>query len=308
MTFLLKSETHRGQVWHKRLEVEFPELEIRVWPNTGDPLKVRYLACWVPPDNFDKMFPNLELLISVGAGVDQIDLKSLPASVTVVRMAEPGLVSGMVEYGTLAVLAAHRNLIDYGSQQRDRVWESLPPVAAKDRAVGCMGLGMLGTRLIESLRPFGFKLSGWSRSAKHIEGVSTFVGRKELTQFLSEIDILVCLLPLTHETRGILNFDLFNALPAGASLINVGRGAHLVEQDLLNALTTGRLRCAILDVTSVEPLPTDHPFWTHPQILLTPHVASVTDAEGGADFIVDSLRRHVTDKVMIGAVDKQRGY
>lgn len=308
MTFLFKSEARRGEVWRRRLTVEFPGLEFRVWPDMGDPLDVKYLACWIPPENLGKTFPNLELVISVGAGVDQIDLDSLPASVTVVRMTEPGLAAGMSEFGTLAVLAAHRNLPAYLSQQRDCAWTQLPAVAAKDRTVGVMGLGALGTGLIESLKPFGFKLNGWSRSRKPIEGVTTFAGNDELGAFLSGTDILVCLLPLTAETRGILNIATFKTLPAGASVINLGRGGHLVEQGLLDALASEHLRCAILDVASVEPLPADHPFWRHPRIVLTPHIASVTSAEGGAEFVVESLRRHFAGQALTGVVDVLRGY
>lgn len=308
MTFLFKSEARRGEVWRTRLREAFPELEFRVWPDIGDPRDIRYLACWTPPADLGETFPNLELVISVGAGVDQIDLDSLPASVTMVRMTEPGLAAGMREYGTLAVLAAHRNLPAYLSQQRERTWEPLPAVAAKDRSIGVMGLGMLGADLLESLKPFGFRLNGWSRSPKQIDGVTTFAGPDELGPFLSQVDILVCLLPLTGETRGILNSAVFEALPAGASLVNVGRGGHLVEQDLLDALASGQLRCAILDVTSVEPLPRDHAFWTHPRILLTPHIASVTDAEGGAGFVIANLRRHFAGKTLAGVVDASRGY
>ena len=308
MTFLFKSEARRGEVWRQRLQTEFPNLEFRVWPDVGDPLKVKYVACWTPPADLGNEFPNLELVFSVGAGVDQIDLNSLPPGVKLLRMTEAGLAAGMSEYGTLAVLAAHRNLPAYLAFQRTRAWEQLPAVAAKDRSVGVMGLGVLGAGLLESLKPFGFRLHGWSRSSKAIDGVTTFAGPDELADFLSRIDIVVCLLPLTDETRGILNWETFDALPNGACLINVGRGAHLVEKDLLDALASNKLRCAILDVANTEPLPADHPFWTHPKVILTPHIASVTDAEGGAEFVVSNLRRHLANEALTGVVDLSRGY
>ncbi|AQH05427.1 glyoxylate/hydroxypyruvate reductase A (plasmid) [Burkholderia sp. KK1] len=308
MTFLFKSEARRGEVWRSRLQEEFPHLEFRVWPDVGDPLKVKYVACWTPPADLGKKFPNLELIFSVGAGVDQIDLNALPSNAKLLRMTEPGLAAGMREYGTLAVLAAHRDLPAYVDLQRAQAWKQLSTVPAKDRSVGVMGLGVLGSSLLESLRPFGFKLHGWSRSSKHIEGVTTFAGTDELAHFLSRVDILVCLLPLTDETRGILNSQTFDALKNGAYLINVGRGGHLVEKDLLAALASNKLRCAILDVASTEPLPADHPFWTHPKIILTPHVASVTDAEGGAEFVVANLRRHLANEALTGVVDVSRGY
>jgi glyoxylate/hydroxypyruvate reductase A len=308
MTFLFKSEARRGEVWRMRLQKEFPDLEFRVWPDVGDSLKIKYLACWLPPEDLGKNFPNLELVFSVGAGVDSIDLHALPAGVKLLRMTEPGLIASVGEYGTLAVLAAHRNFPSYLDLQRNRVWKPLPVVAAKDRNVGVMGLGMLGAGLLDRLKPFGFKLHGWSRSPKFIDGVTTFTGSNELVQFLSHIDILVCLLPLTDETRGILNAKAFDALPDGACLINLGRGAHLIEKDFLDALTDGKLQCAILDVVSEEPLPADHPFWGHSKIFLTPHVAGFTDAESGAEFVVANLRRHLANEALTGVVEASRGY
>lgn len=308
MAFLFKSDTRRGEVWRKRLRSEFPSLDFRVWPDVGAPSEIKYIACWVPPPDLGEAFPNLELVFSVGAGVDQIDLNLLPPGVKLLRMTEPGLAAGMNEYATLAVLAAHRNLPAYLDLQRAGAWKQLPTVAAKDRRVGVMGLGVLGTGLLESLKPFGFTLHGWSRSSKQIEGVTTFTGSDELARFLSQTDILVCLLPLTEDTRGILNTRTFDALPNDSCLINVGRGGHLVEKDLLGALASNKLRCAILDVTSTEPLPANHPFWSHPKIILTPHVASVTDAEGSADFVATSLRRHFAKEALVGVVDTSRGY
>jgi glyoxylate/hydroxypyruvate reductase A len=171
-----------------------------------------------------------------------------------------------------------------------------------------MGLGTLGQAALGRLAPFGFQLRGWNRSARTIPDVRCFTGEAELGAFLSDCDFVVCLLPLTDETRGILSTALFRQLPRGARLVNAGRGGHLVEADLLVALDDGTLSAAMLDVTALEPLPADHPFWSHPRIVLTPHIASETQAESAGRVLVDNIRRHRAGQPLIGLVDRGRGY
>ena len=171
-----------------------------------------------------------------------------------------------------------------------------------------MGLGTLGRAAIEALRPFGFPISGWSRSAHEIPGVEVHAGPESLRAFLARTDILVCLLPLTADTRGILDARTFAMLPIGAGLINVGRGGHLVESDLLDALETGRISAAVVDVLAEEPPPADHPFWGHQRILMTPHMASNTDAEAGGQALLDNILRHRRGEAMDGVVRRDRGY
>jgi glyoxylate/hydroxypyruvate reductase A len=171
-----------------------------------------------------------------------------------------------------------------------------------------MGLGLLGQAVLDRLKHFGFPLAGWNRSPRTIEGVSCYAGTLALPDFLAQTDILVCLLPLTDETRGILNTNLFEALPRGAHLVNVGRGGHLVEADLLEALERGQLSGAMLDVAEQEPLPAGHPFWSHPKILLTPHIASMTTPETAVEFVLDVIDRHRRGETLPGLVDRQRGY
>lgn len=246
------------------------------------------------------------MIFSVGAGIDQFDLSAVPSGIAVVRMVEPGIVEGMVEYVTQAVLTVHRDLFDYAAQQRERVWRARPVRAASTRRVGVLGLGMLGTAVLKQLHRFGFACAGWSRSAHELEGIECHAGVESLDAFLARTDVLVCLLPLTDSTRGLLNKRVFAALPPGASFINVGRGPQVNQDDLLDALDSGHLHAAILDVTDPEPLPDTHPFWTHPRVRLTPHIASATRPETAVDVVLDNLRRHREGQPMIGQIDRSR--
>ena len=308
MSLLYKGVPARGEEWKQRLAERAPELPVHIWPETGDPAAVRYLAVWEPPDDMMTRFPNVEIVFSTGAGVDQFDFSRLPRHIPLVRMIEPGIAEGMVEYVTLGVLALHRQLIDYIADKADGRWRPIRLVSAARRRVGVLGLGRLGTAACTKLASFGFKVSGWSRSAHAIEGVDCHAGAKALPDFLAQCDILVCLLPLTAETRGFLDARLFAMLPRGASLLNAGRGGHLVQDDLLAALDSGQLSAAFLDVTDPEPLPKGHAFWSHPRILITPHVASMTRPETAADFVIETISLHRQGLPLAGLVDRARGY
>ena len=308
MTFLYKGHPGRGVLWARSFAGRAPELPFRIWPDIGDPDEVRYLAVWKPPDDIAATFPNLELLFSVGAGVDQFDLTQLPPHIPLIRMIDPGIRESMIEYATMAVLALHRDLVDFIAQQRDQVWREIQIASASSRRVGVMGLGLLGQAVLERLKVFGFPLAGWNRSPRSISGVTCYAGESALPEFLAQTDILVCLLPLTAETRGILNRDLFEVLPRSAKLVNVGRGGHLVADDLIDALDRGVLSAAVLDVAEPEPLPTGHPFWTHPRILLTPHNASMTIPESAVDYVLETIGRHRRGEALPGLVDRERGY
>ncbi|MBR0984354.1 2-hydroxyacid dehydrogenase [Bradyrhizobium liaoningense] len=308
MTVLYKANMVRGAEWARFFAERAPDVPFRLWPDIGDPAEIRYLVAWVPPDDIATTFPNLELVFSVGAGVDQFDATKVPAHIPLVRMLEPGIAETMVEYVTMAVLGLHRDLLHFINQQKQQVWREIRITPAKRRRVGVMGLGQLGQAVLERLKVFGFPLSGWNRSAREIEGVTCYAGADALPDFLAQSDILICLLPLTDETRGILNADLFARLPRGASLVNVGRGPHLVEADVLAALDSGALSGAVLDVTEPEPLPEGHPFWSHPRILLTPHNAGMTTPDTAVDFVLDVIDRHRRGEELPGRVDRARGY
>jgi glyoxylate/hydroxypyruvate reductase A len=308
MSVLYKSDIARGQAWVKIFAEQAPDIEFHLWPQTGDLAAVEYLVAWEPPPGLLASLPNLKVLFSSGAGVDHLDLSAVPPHVPVVRMVEPGIVNGMIEYVTMSVLALHRNLIDYFRAQAVGIWQAIEVDPASARSVGVMGLGVLGQAVLERLGPFGYPRYGWNRSPKTIPGVTCYTGRQTLERFLAQCDILVCLLPLTGETRGILNRRLFAALPRGASLINVGRGGHLDSQALLEALDSGHLSAAILDVCEPEPLPPLHPFWTHPRILLTPHIASMTQPQTAALVLLENIRRHKRGEPLRDVIDRSKGY
>jgi glyoxylate/hydroxypyruvate reductase len=307
MSVLYKADPVRGALWAERFAQLAPDTPFHIWPEAGDPAAIRYLVAW-QPDDLAVSLPNLEVVFSVGAGVDQLDLARIPAHLPVVRMIEPGIVEGMVEYVTEAVLAIHRDLFDYALQQQARVWRPLPLHPAASRRVGVLGLGMLGTAVLERLRVFGFACAGWSRSPREIEGVECYAGDEMLDAFLARTDVLICLLPLTDATRGLLGRRVFNRLPKGASLVHVGRGPQLVSADLLDALERGQIHSAVLDVSDPEPLPADHPLWAQPRVRITPHVASATRPDSAVDAVLENLRLHRAGQRMNGEIDRSRGY
>jgi glyoxylate/hydroxypyruvate reductase A len=308
MALLYKADPVRGEHWKRLFAEHAPDIEWRAWPDIGDPQDIRYLAAWQAPDDLETALPNLEVLFALSAGVDQLDLAKLPTNLPVVRLLDPGITRGMCEYATFAVLSLHRDMLRYRQQQMARCWQAHLLQPAAKRRVGVMGLGTQAQQILATLQPFGFALSGWARSEHQIEGVDCFAGARQLPAFLGQCDIVLCVLPLTEQTKGILNRELFQHLPKGAALVNMGRGGHLIEEDLLEALASGQLSAAVLDVLQQEPAAPDHPFWHHPQILLTPHIAAMTQPESAFSVLLENIRRHQRGESMLGQVDRERSY
>ncbi len=308
MALLYKADPVRGERWKALFAEHAPDIEWRAWPDIGDPADIKYLAAWQAPEDLQTVLPNLQVLFALSAGVDQLDLSRIPPSLPVVRLLDPGITQGMCEYASFAVLALHRDMLRYRQQQMARCWQAHLLHPAHQRRVGVMGLGTQAQQILATLQPLGFALKGWARSAHRIAGVECFAGREQLPAFLSQCDIVMCVLPLTEQTRGILNREFFRQLPRGAALINMGRGGHLVEEDLLEALDSGQLSGAVLDVVQNEPAPADHPFWGHPQILLTPHIAAMTQPDSAFAVLLENIRSFERGESMSGQIDRDKGY
>jgi glyoxylate/hydroxypyruvate reductase A len=270
---------------------------------------VRYCMTWKPLADVYARMPDLKALFVLGAGVERfLADTTIPPEVQIVKMAEPGLTQAMEHYVLWQVLEHHRGVRALAAAQREARWIDQTYPAPWDRKVGVMGLGTLGEAVARKLKSFDFDTRGWSRSAKAIEGVTVFAGTERIDAFLDGLEILVCLLPLTAETRGILNADVFRRLAPGAGLINVGRGAQLNEADLLSALDSGQLAAASLDVFAAEPLPAAHPFWRHPRIFVTPHLASDVDPESSALAIKLQIECFESGQGLAHLADRARGY
>lgn len=296
--------------WRQRLDTALGEtIDLRAWPDIGDAADVGIALAWKPPPGALARFPNLKLIVSTGMGVDHLLVDpDLPADVPIVRVIDPGLVGQMAEYAIYWTLHHHRDMETYAAQQRQRLWHDVPFTDTATRRVGVMGLGEIGADTARKLALLGFATAGWSRSPRTIEGVDCFHGTDGFDAFLRRTDILIDVLPMTPQTAGLLNARVFGLLPSGAFLINMARGGHVVDHDLIAALDSGRLSGAVLDVFHVEPLPSDHPFWTHPKIKVTPHIAGPTNPRTAAESVADNVRRLRSGQVLVNRIDRKAGY
>ncbi|MFT3989168.1 2-hydroxyacid dehydrogenase [Aestuariivirga sp.] len=314
MAFLFITPTWDTATWVASMRKAAPALDVRNWPQVGNPADVAYTAAWLPPPDVVKGLPNLKVIFSLGAGVDAI-LKdpTLPAETPIVRVNDPDLTMRMTEYIVLQVLIHHRQQRRIDANQRKKIWDSFPTHAASALSVGIMGMGVLGQDAAEKLRDLGFKVAGWSRSRKTVRGVESFAGAAELDAFLARTDVLVSLLPATPDTDGVINRATIRKLsrkgPFGAPiLINAGRGRQQVGEDILASLDAGELHAATLDVFAVEPLPPDSPFWTHPKVTVTPHCAADSDPDTICAYIAQQIERYETGLPLENLVDRLRGY
>jgi glyoxylate/hydroxypyruvate reductase A len=294
--------------WRAALAREAPEVEVRIWPETGDAAAIEAALVWLPPPGLLASLPSLRAVFSLGAGVERMLADPTLPGVPLCRMVDPSMTTSMAEVALLHVLRYHRDLDTYERQQRAGVWRLVLPRPARATTVCVLGLGELGAAAATLLTRHGFTVRGWSRAARAIDGVTGHAGADGLAAALDGADIVVCLLPLTAETRGLIDAAFLARLKPGGRLVNLARGGHVVEPDLLDALATGQVAHATLDVTAVEPLPPEHPFWRHPRVTLTPHAASYSLPETGAPVVADNLRRLRSGRPLRHVVDRARGY
>ena len=296
----------KTEPWVAGLSAALPGAIVTVW-QPGAP-QADVAVVWAPPQQFLDEQPRLQALFNIGAGVDALLRLRLPPGVRVVRLDDAGMSVQMAEYVSHAVIRHYRELDAYEADMRDGRWGYRRPRARAEFTVGVMGLGVLGERVARALAHFEFPVVGWSRSPKSVPGVRAFHGAEQFNDFLATSRVLVNLLPLTPDTEDILNRDTLSRLPAGAYVVNVARGAHLVEEDLLELVDAGHLAGATLDVFRTEPLPPGHPFWSHPRIVATPHTSARTLREESIAQIAGKIAALQRGEALAGTVDAARGY
>ncbi len=309
MTILFCSDSEPAEPWRLACARAFPDMAFCAWPDTGSRDAIRYALVWRQPPGSLARLPNLKAILVLGAGVDSVlSDPELPADVPVVRLVDAGLPGPMAEYALYAVLHFQRRMADYFEQQRTAVWRRHDELLARRWPVGVMGLGVIGAFVAQRIAAQGYPVAGWSRSGKSVEGVEVFAGATGFDPFLARTRVLLNVLPLTLDTRGILNSRTFTAMPRGGYVVNIGRGGHMVDADLIAALDSGQLAGAMLDVFEQEPLPAMHPFWRHPKVIVTPHVAAPTLASESEAQVIDNIRRLERGEPPLGLVDRDRGY
>ncbi len=309
MAFLFLSTFHETQEWIDAFRQVAPGLDLRIYPDMGDTDDIDFAVAWRPPQGVFARLPRLKVLHSLGAGVESmINDPTLGPDVTVCRVVEDRLTLGMSEYVLLHVLRYHRRLDELMANQKAKAWTFFPPAYTPATTVGIMGLGRLGIDAGEKLAALGFRVVGWSQTEKQVRGIESYAGPGQLDDFLRVCDMLVCLLPLTPETTGILNRRTLGLLKPGAYLINAGRGGQLVDADLLALLDEGHVAAATLDVFHQEPLPQDNPFWSHPRITITPHNASDSLPLPVAKSIMEQYERFKAGRPLQNVVDRTKGY
>jgi glyoxylate/hydroxypyruvate reductase A len=308
MTLLFKRDMFDPEPWLAALAKMMPEREVRSFPDVDPGADIEYALVYEPPPGLLASLPNLKAIFSLWAGVDHMASDPELPPVPVIRMVERSMTATMTVHVVQQVLGLHAQAAAYRAQQAEGHWDQRKQTAPWDRRVGILGLGSLGRDAAEKLAGLRFDVAGWSRSPKEIAGISCYHGKDGLAAFLARSDIVVCLLPLTAATEGILNAETFARLPKGAGLVNCARGGHLVEADLLAALDSGQLGGAALDVYQEEPLPGDHPFWGHPKIVATPHIAAFSVAETAVESVIANIARIENGEPPLYTVDFERGY
>ncbi len=308
MALLFSSESDSAVRWKSACLSLRPDLDFRIWPEIGDKNDIDAALVWAPEPGLLADLANLKAIFSLGAGIDGLLADPTLPDVPLCRMVDPSLTRTMTDFVMATVLFRFRELDRYSHDQRLGKWEFSVPRSPGECTIGIMGLGELGTDAALTLLQRGFDVCGWSRTARSLEGVATYAGKAGLEDFLSGLEILICLMPLTWETRHLLNRRTLNLLPRGAYVINLARGSLVVDEDLLEALDNGHLSGALLDVFETEPLPSDHRFWRHPGVTMTPHVASYCMPEQAAASVMANYDRLMKGEPLHNVVDRAKGY
>lgn len=309
MSILYLSPGRDPEPWLAAFARAMPTEKIVVWPDVPDPAAIDIALVWKQPPGELQRYPNLRLISSFGAGVEHLVTDpEIPAHIPMVRIVEDRLTIGMAEFVALHVLRRHRWLDEIEANQKAKIWKWLPPRDTPSTTVGILGLGALGLAAAQVIRALGFKVAGWSRTPKLAEGIECFHGPDQLKAFLGRSAHVACLLPVTPDTRGLLNRQAFAAMPRGSHIINAARGPIVVDADLLAALDSGHLDWATLDVFHEEPLPVTHPFWAHPRVTVTPHNAADSLPDYVVPTMVENIDRVRSGRPLLNLVDRARGY
>jgi glyoxylate/hydroxypyruvate reductase A len=309
MSIVLIFENKNVKPWEKALRERLPNITIEVYPNVKDKETVDFVICWKPKKNIFNEFPNIKIIQSVGASIEHItNSQTIKTDSTITRIVDEKLSNDMWEFLITIILSELKNTRTYLAQKTDKIWLQHNYKSINNTTVSILGLGSIGGYVAEKFAQIGFNVKGWSNSKKQISTVESYQGEKEFDSFLDKSDFLINLLPLTAKTEGILNKNTFQKLSKGAFLINVGRGEHLIEADLINTLDASILSGAMLDVFREEPLPKEHPFWNHPKIQITPHVASLTNVYTAIEQITENYRRFLNNEELLNTVSLKKGY
>lgn len=296
------------QQWSEAIRAALPDVEVVSWKPGASETGADYAAVWAPPNDFFETERQLKAVFNLGAGVDSLlSLPNLP-DIPLLRLEDAGMASQMAEYVIHYLSSASRGFHTYETRQRQALWVQQAATRYADWPVGVMGLGKLGAHVAQSVAQLGYPVAGWARSARQIEGIQTFHGREQLGSFLARTRVLVNLLPLTPDTAGIIDARLLQGLKRDAVVINIARGGHVVDDDLLAALDSGHVQAAVLDVFNQEPLPAGHPYWSHPRVRVTPHIAAVTLETEAIQQIGERIRRLERGEAVTGIVNRKTGY
>lgn len=297
-----------NQRWAQVFKQLHPDWQVHCWDQVKNEVAADFAVVWQPSTQLFVDQPHLKAIFNIGAGVDAINFNQIPESVPVYRVEDAGMAVQMAEYALYGVLLATQRFAPYMGLQSEKKWQQLPPVYRSQWPIGVMGYGQIGQKVVQALQVLGYPVSTWVRSERSCDGVKVFAGPEQLPDFLSQSRILINVLPLTEQTKGIVNAENLARLPANSFLINMARGGHVVDQDLLAALDAGHLTGALLDVFHTEPLPADHVFWTHPNIHITPHISGVSLRESTAQQISTKIEAFLQNQSVSGLVERERMY